>query len=138
MRVGRVTLDSHLMRICAMRIECALGEFTSRGGLELTTYRNSICCEWALNGSHMTNYVHHAVLQTCHMVYLRELRGVMRAMATGWTGEETKALIAVWEEANVQCQFNSVKRNKDIYEHIAAQLSTQGFSKTWKQCRVKI
>ena len=59
-------------------------------------------------------------------------------MAAGWSGDETKALIAAWGEANIQCQLDSVKRNKDIYEQIAIQLSAQGYSKTWKQCRVKV
>ena len=59
-------------------------------------------------------------------------------MAAGWTDAETKALIAVWGEADVQGQLDSVKRNKDIYQRIAAELSEQGWSKSWKQCRVKV
>ena len=54
-------------------------------------------------------------------------------MAAGWTDAETKALIAVWGEADVQGQLDSVKRNKDIYQRIAAELSEQGWSKSWKQ-----
>ena len=59
-------------------------------------------------------------------------------MAAGWSGDETKAFIAAWGEENIQCQLDSVKRNKDIYEQVAIQLSAQGYSKTWKQCRVKV
>ena len=59
-------------------------------------------------------------------------------MASGWSTEETRALISVWGEANVQDQLDSVKRNKDIYERISAQLSAQGWTKSWKQCRVKV
>lgn len=59
-------------------------------------------------------------------------------MAAGWTSEETKALIACWGEANVQEQLDSVKRNRDIYERIAAEMAKQGFHKAWKQCRVKV
>ena len=59
-------------------------------------------------------------------------------MAAGWADAEMKALISVWEEADVQGQLDSVKHNKDIYQRIAAELSEQGWSKSWKQCRVKV
>ena len=66
-----------------------------------------------------------------------ETRGRGR-MAAGWSEAETRALIAVWGEADVQGQLDSVKRNKGIYQRIAAELSTQGWTKSWKQCRVKV
>ena len=59
-------------------------------------------------------------------------------MATGWMPEETKALIGVWGEANVQQQLDSVRRNRDIYEGIASELAKKGYAKTYKQCRCKI
>lgn len=68
---------------------------------------------------------------------MRNPRGVS-TMAAGWTTEETKALIGVWGEANVQDQLDNVKRNRDIYERIASQLAEQGYIKSWKQCRVKV
>lgn len=59
-------------------------------------------------------------------------------MVAGWTAAETKALISVWGEANMQDQLDSVKQNKDIYERIASELSAQGWEESWKQCRVKV
>ena len=59
-------------------------------------------------------------------------------MVAGWTDAEMKALIAVWGEGDVQGQLDSVKRNKDIYQRIAAELSEQGWSKSWKQCQGKV
>ena len=59
-------------------------------------------------------------------------------MAAGWWSDETRTLISIWGEQNVQTQLDSVKRNKDIYEKIAFELSNMGYTKTWKQCRVKV
>ena len=60
-------------------------------------------------------------------------------MAAGWTGDETRALLGVWGEADVQSQLDGVSRNRIIYERIAASLKELGFpNKTWKQCRTKI
>ena len=59
-------------------------------------------------------------------------------MAAGWADTEMKALITVWGEADVQGQLDSVKRNKDIYQRKAAEPLEQGWSKFWKQCRVKV
>ena len=59
-------------------------------------------------------------------------------MAAGWLSDETRTLISIWGEQNVQTQLDSVKRNKDIYEKIAFELSNMGYTKTWKQCRVKV
>ena len=59
-------------------------------------------------------------------------------MAGGWTHAETKALIDIWREQNVQEQLDNVRRNKDIYVKVAKELADLGYSKTWKQCRVKV
>ena len=59
-------------------------------------------------------------------------------MAAGWTDAEMKALIAVWCEADIQGQLDSVKGNRDIYQTMIAELSAQGWSKFWKQCDVKV
>ena len=55
-----------------------------------------------------------------------------------WTLEETKALIAVWGQANVQSQLDSVVRNRTIYQRIAKELADLGLNKTWEQCKTKI
>ena len=59
-------------------------------------------------------------------------------MAGGWTNAETKALIDLWGEQNVQEQLDNVRRNKDVYEKIARGMAEQGYNKSWKQCRVKV
>ena len=59
-------------------------------------------------------------------------------MASGWTDAETRTLISTWGETNVQRQLDSVKRNKDIYQKLASALEEHGFTKSWKQCRVKV
>ena len=64
----------------------------------------------------------------------RELGRTACRMAAGWTTEETKALIGCWGEANVQEQLDSVKRNRGIYEQIAAEICKLGYKKSWKQC----
>ena len=54
----------------------------------------------------------------------------------GWSAEETKALISLWGQANVQSQLDGVTRNRSIYEKIARDL--EGYDRTWQQCRTKI
>ena len=55
-----------------------------------------------------------------------------------WTLEETKALIVVWGQANVESQLDSVVRNRTIYQRIAKELADLGLNKTWEQCKIKI
>ena len=59
-------------------------------------------------------------------------------MASGWSADETRALIGVWGEADIQRQLDGVARNRPIYENISAQLCEMGYEKTWEQCRTKI
>ena len=59
-------------------------------------------------------------------------------MASGWTSDETRALLGVWGEADVQSQLDGVSRNHVIFEKIATSLREMGHNKTWEQCRTKI
>ena len=59
-------------------------------------------------------------------------------MAGSWNVEETKALIAIWGQENVQSQLQTVHRNRDVYQRIAMELEENGYVKTWQQCRTKI
>ena len=52
--------------------------------------------------------------------------------------DETRALVAVWSQENVQGELDSVARNRTVYERIAKELAEMGYEKTWKQCRTKI
>ena len=59
-------------------------------------------------------------------------------MAGSWNVEETKALIAIWGQENVQSQLQTVHRNRDVYQRIAMELEENGYVKIWQQCRTKI
>ena len=36
-------------------------------------------------------------------------------MSSGWTTEETRALVGVWGQANVQSELDGMARNRSIY-----------------------
>lgn len=38
----------------------------------------------------------------------------------GWTNDDTKALVSLWGQANVQKELNRVTRNRIIFERIAS------------------
>ena len=48
-------------------------------------------------------------------------------MAGSWNIEETKALIAIWGQENVQSQLDRVHKNCDVYQHIAMELQDAGY-----------
>lgn len=56
-------------------------------------------------------------------------------MASGWSEEETAALIEVWGAADVQKQLDSVTRNKHIYQNISKDLERLGYYKSWQQSK---
>ena len=59
-------------------------------------------------------------------------------MATGWDYEQTKALISIWGQNNVQRELDGVARNRTVYEMISSELRKVGVEKTWQQCRSKV
>ena len=59
-------------------------------------------------------------------------------MAAGWTADETRALVGIWGQENIQNELDGVARNRTIYEKIAKELREIGYEKTWQQCRTKI
>ena len=59
-------------------------------------------------------------------------------MATGWTYDQTKALISIWGQEDVQQELDGVIRNRTIYEKVASELGKVGVEKTWQQCRSKV
>ena len=59
-------------------------------------------------------------------------------MASGWTSDETRALLGVWGESDVQSKLDGVSRNRTIFEKIASSLGEMGYFKTWEQCRTKV
>ena len=60
-------------------------------------------------------------------------------MASIWTDDETKLLITIWSDANIQEQLeNHSIRNKVVYEKVAKGMADSGFNRTQKQCQSKI
>ena len=59
-------------------------------------------------------------------------------MAGIWTHDETKALLGIWGDANVQRQLDGIVRNKSIYQKIASGMVSLGYDRTWQQCKTKI
>ena len=59
-------------------------------------------------------------------------------MASRWDYDQTKALISIWGQENVQRDFDGVARNRTIYKRIASELGKLGINKTWQQCRSKV
>ena len=59
-------------------------------------------------------------------------------MAAGWSAQETRVLVSIWGEADVQSQLDGVVRNKVVYEKISREMEKLGFIRTWQQCRTKI
>ena len=59
-------------------------------------------------------------------------------MAAGWSVEETRALVGVWGQANVQEQLDGVMRNRAIFEMIAREMGELGYERSWQQCRTKV
>ena len=60
------------------------------------------------------------------------------AASVHWTESETKALLSVWGSEQIQSELEGVVRNKNIYEKISNQLSKNGVSRNWKQCRDRV
>ena len=55
-----------------------------------------------------------------------------------WSDQEVAALLAVWSEDSIQGQLLGAVRNTIPYKAIAQELSRQGFSRDYKQCREKV
>ena len=54
------------------------------------------------------------------------------------SAEETRALVGVWGQQNVQSELDGVTRNRTVFERIAKEMRELGFERTWQQCRTKI
>jgi hypothetical protein len=60
-------------------------------------------------------------------------------MANIWTDDETKLLITIWRDQNIQQQLeNHSIRNKIVYEKLAKGMADGGFNRNAKQCQSKI
>ena len=59
-------------------------------------------------------------------------------MAAGWSVDETRALLGIWGDADVQSKLDGVVRNRTVYQKISTALFDLGYEQTWQQCRTKI
>ena len=55
-----------------------------------------------------------------------------------WTVQESRSLLRIWGDADVQSKLDGVVRNRTIYKQIARELEALGYERTWQQCRMKI
>ena len=50
-------------------------------------------------------------------------------MATGWSVDETRALLGIWGATDVQSQLDGVARNRVVYQKIASALDDLGYER---------
>ncbi|XP_074554286.1 uncharacterized protein LOC141810533 [Halichoeres trimaculatus] len=55
-----------------------------------------------------------------------------------WTYEETKALLSVWSEENIQSGLGESVRNEKVYGEVSRRLAAMEMFRSAKQCRDKI
>lgn len=55
-----------------------------------------------------------------------------------WDKQETRKLIEIWGEDNIQSQLEGCHRNKEVYQRIARKMGEEGFERTFVQCREKV
>ena len=64
---------------------------------------------------------------------------VVRKSATGHcSNRDVFLLIDLWGEEGIKEQLEGLKRNKHVYEWLAAELVKMGSDKTVDQCRAKM
>ena len=59
-------------------------------------------------------------------------------MAAGWSAEETKALIDIWGEAEIQNALDGVVRNKTVYQKVASAMNALNYNKTWQNAEPRL
>ena len=55
-----------------------------------------------------------------------------------WSKPEILKLIEIWSNDALQAQLEGCRRNQDVYERIARELTEAGFERTYQQCRDKL
>ncbi|XP_006851604.1 PREDICTED: ATP-dependent (S)-NAD(P)H-hydrate dehydratase [Chrysochloris asiatica] len=55
-----------------------------------------------------------------------------------WSDLETRALLGIWGEADVQSALDGNFRNSHVYRDVACRLAQVGFDRTPEQCRIRI
>ncbi|XP_036375592.1 uncharacterized protein zgc:113263 [Megalops cyprinoides] len=55
-----------------------------------------------------------------------------------WTNRETRTLIDIWGEADIQWNLKNCLRNRHIFELISKRMCDRGYSRTAEQCQTRI
>lgn len=55
-----------------------------------------------------------------------------------WSDVETKTLLKIWGEQDIQTALDGSFRNSFIYRDVARRLAAKGFDRTPEQCRVRV
>ncbi|KAG7454542.1 hypothetical protein MATL_G00260770 [Megalops atlanticus] len=55
-----------------------------------------------------------------------------------WTNRETRALIDIWGEEDIQWNLKNCLRNRHIFELISKRICDRGYSRTAEQCQTRI
>ena len=55
-----------------------------------------------------------------------------------WSDCETRLLLDLWGEDEIQCQLRSTVRNDRVFQKIVLELANTGFQRTVAQCRAKV
>ena len=101
------------------QIECALSQSTSVCGLN--PVRSGL--EWNV-GYDGSLHAHSRA---------RSVRGT-QLMAAGWDFAETKALLGIWEDADVQNQIHGIVRNQKV----ATAMAELGYSRMWRCAKLPV
>lgn len=55
-----------------------------------------------------------------------------------WSDVETRALLDIWGEQDVQTALDGNFRNSHVYRDVACRLGEMGFDRTPEQCRIRV
>ncbi|XP_029351517.1 uncharacterized protein LOC115037156 [Echeneis naucrates] len=55
-----------------------------------------------------------------------------------WSDQETRKLLEIWGEDNVQRTLKGCLKNRHVFEYISEKMSNQGFMRTSEQCYTRI
>ncbi|KAG5841141.1 hypothetical protein ANANG_G00196430 [Anguilla anguilla] len=58
--------------------------------------------------------------------------------SVNWSVEETQALLCAWSDERVQKSLSENLRNKHVFKHLSARMSSLGFSRSPHQCRLRV
>lgn len=55
-----------------------------------------------------------------------------------WSDQETRTLLEIWGDDNVQLTLRGCLKNRHVFEYISEKMSEQGFMRTSEQCYTRI